>query len=50
MVGTIIGAMFTAFIIGALARFAVPGPDPMPAWLTVAIVGRFFGERRSVLT
>jgi uncharacterized membrane protein YeaQ/YmgE (transglycosylase-associated protein family) len=37
MVGTIIGAMFTAFIIGALARFAVPGPDPMPAWLTVAI-------------
>ena len=29
--------MFTAFIIGALARFAVPGPDPMPAWLTVAI-------------
>jgi uncharacterized membrane protein YeaQ/YmgE (transglycosylase-associated protein family) len=37
MVGTVIGAMFTAFIIGALARFAVPGPDPMPAWLTVAI-------------
>lgn len=37
MIGTVIGAMFTAFIIGALARFAVPGPDPMPAWLTVAI-------------
>src|SRR5437588_5532848 len=37
MVGTVIGAMFTAFIIGALARFAVPGPDPMPAWLTIAI-------------
>ncbi|HET9115684.1 MAG TPA: hypothetical protein VFN33_06280 [Gaiellaceae bacterium] len=37
MLGTVIGAMFTAFIIGALARFAVPGPDPMPAWLTVAI-------------
>jgi uncharacterized membrane protein YeaQ/YmgE (transglycosylase-associated protein family) len=29
--------LFTAFIIGALARFAVPGPDPMPAWLTIAI-------------
>ena len=22
---------------GALARFAVPGPDPMPMWLTIAI-------------
>jgi uncharacterized membrane protein YeaQ/YmgE (transglycosylase-associated protein family) len=37
MLGTVIGFMFTAFIIGALARFAVPGPDPMPAWLTVVI-------------
>jgi uncharacterized membrane protein YeaQ/YmgE (transglycosylase-associated protein family) len=37
MVGTVIGALFTAFIIGALARFAVPGPDPMPAWLTITI-------------
>jgi uncharacterized membrane protein YeaQ/YmgE (transglycosylase-associated protein family) len=37
MLGTVIGALFTAFIIGALARFAVPGPDPMPAWLTVTI-------------
>jgi uncharacterized membrane protein YeaQ/YmgE (transglycosylase-associated protein family) len=25
------------FIIGGLARLAVPGPDPMPFWLTVAI-------------
>jgi len=25
------------FIVGGLARFAVPGPDPMPFWLTVAI-------------
>jgi uncharacterized membrane protein YeaQ/YmgE (transglycosylase-associated protein family) len=24
------------FIIGGLARLAVPGPDPMPFWLTVA--------------
>ncbi len=37
MLGTVVAAMFTAFITGALARFAVPGPDPMPAWLTVAI-------------
>jgi uncharacterized membrane protein YeaQ/YmgE (transglycosylase-associated protein family) len=37
MLGTVIVAMVSAFITGALARFAVPGPDPMPAWLTVAI-------------
>lgn len=33
----IVVAMASAFVTGALARFAVPGPDPMPAWLTVAI-------------
>lgn len=37
MLGLIIVALFSSFITGALARFAVPGPDPMPAWLTVAI-------------
>jgi uncharacterized membrane protein YeaQ/YmgE (transglycosylase-associated protein family) len=37
MVGQIIGAMFLAFITGALARFALPGPDPMPPWLTIVI-------------
>jgi uncharacterized membrane protein YeaQ/YmgE (transglycosylase-associated protein family) len=35
--GTVIGILVSAFVTGALARFAVPGPDPMPAWLTVAI-------------
>jgi uncharacterized membrane protein YeaQ/YmgE (transglycosylase-associated protein family) len=32
-------------IIGALARLAVPGPDPMPIWATVAlgIAGAFVG-------
>ena len=25
------------FIVGGLARFAVPGPDPMPIWMTTAI-------------
>ena len=33
MLGTVIGVLVSAFITGALARFAVPGPDPMPAWL-----------------
>jgi uncharacterized membrane protein YeaQ/YmgE (transglycosylase-associated protein family) len=37
MVGAVIGAMFVAFVTGALARFALPGPDPMPPWLTIAI-------------
>jgi uncharacterized membrane protein YeaQ/YmgE (transglycosylase-associated protein family) len=37
--------VLTAFVTGALARFAVPGPDPMPAWLTVLIglVGTLVG-------
>jgi uncharacterized membrane protein YeaQ/YmgE (transglycosylase-associated protein family) len=35
--GAVIAIMISAFVTGALARLAVPGPDPMPAWLTVAI-------------
>jgi uncharacterized membrane protein YeaQ/YmgE (transglycosylase-associated protein family) len=33
------------FLLGALARLAVPGPDPMPFWLTAAIgiVGSILG-------
>ena len=37
MVGAVIAALFIAFITGALARFALPGPDPMPPWLTIVI-------------
>ena len=37
MLGAIIMVMFFGFITGGLARLAVPGPDPMPVWLTVAI-------------
>ena len=25
------------FIVGALARFALPGPDPMPIWATIGL-------------
>jgi uncharacterized membrane protein YeaQ/YmgE (transglycosylase-associated protein family) len=41
----VVGILVTAFITGALARFALPGPDPMPAWLTIAIglAGTFIG-------
>jgi uncharacterized membrane protein YeaQ/YmgE (transglycosylase-associated protein family) len=38
VLGTILAFLFSGFIIGALARWAVPGPDPMPIWLTT-----FFG-------
>jgi uncharacterized membrane protein YeaQ/YmgE (transglycosylase-associated protein family) len=27
----------SGFLTGALARLAIPGPDPMPIWLTIAI-------------
>jgi uncharacterized membrane protein YeaQ/YmgE (transglycosylase-associated protein family) len=37
VLGAVIGAVFIAFVTGALARFALPGPDPMPPWLTIAI-------------
>lgn len=37
MLAVILSSIVVAFIVGALARFAVPGPDPMPPWLTVAI-------------
>ncbi|HEY5057871.1 MAG TPA: SHOCT domain-containing protein [Gaiellaceae bacterium] len=36
-VGTVVGVLLSAFVTGALARLAVPGPDPMPIWLTIAI-------------
>jgi uncharacterized membrane protein YeaQ/YmgE (transglycosylase-associated protein family) len=37
MLGSVIVALLFAFATGALARFALPGPDPMPPWLTIAI-------------
>lgn len=35
--GFVLAILFSGFVTGALARFAVPGPDPMPGWLTLAI-------------
>jgi uncharacterized membrane protein YeaQ/YmgE (transglycosylase-associated protein family) len=37
LLGSILMIMLFGFITGSLARLAVPGPDPMPVWLTVAI-------------
>lgn len=36
MLGSVIVILIFGFITGSLARLAVPGPDPMPVWLTVA--------------
>jgi uncharacterized membrane protein YeaQ/YmgE (transglycosylase-associated protein family) len=45
MIVLIIGILVFGLVLGALARLAVPGPDPMPLWLTtvVGIVGSFIG-------
>jgi uncharacterized membrane protein YeaQ/YmgE (transglycosylase-associated protein family) len=36
-VAFILFILLWGLIIGGLARLAVPGPDPMPIWLTIAI-------------
>jgi uncharacterized membrane protein YeaQ/YmgE (transglycosylase-associated protein family) len=33
----VLSIMVFGFLTGGLARLAVPGPDPMPIWLTMAI-------------
>jgi uncharacterized membrane protein YeaQ/YmgE (transglycosylase-associated protein family) len=35
VLGSVIMIMLFGFITGSLARLAVPGPDPMPIWLTI---------------
>jgi uncharacterized membrane protein YeaQ/YmgE (transglycosylase-associated protein family) len=33
----ILFVLLWGLIIGGLARLAIPGPDPMPIWMTIAI-------------
>ncbi len=35
--GFVLAILVSGFITGGLARFAIPGPDPMPIWLTISI-------------
>ena len=35
--GFVLAILISAFVTGGLARLAIPGPDPMPVWLTLAI-------------
>ena len=37
MLGSILSVILSGFFIGALARLALPGPDPMPFWFTVLV-------------
>jgi uncharacterized membrane protein YeaQ/YmgE (transglycosylase-associated protein family) len=45
VVGALLGIVISALIVGALARFAVPGPDPLPIWQTIllGILGSLIG-------
>jgi uncharacterized membrane protein YeaQ/YmgE (transglycosylase-associated protein family) len=36
-VGLVISILISGLFTGALARLALPGPDPMPLWTTIAI-------------
>ena len=36
-VGFVAAILLSGLFTGALARLAIPGPDPMPVWLTIAI-------------
>ncbi|HSB38067.1 MAG TPA: SHOCT domain-containing protein [Gaiellaceae bacterium] len=45
MLGAIIQVLISGFVIGALARWAVPGPDPMsvPMTILLGVFGSFLG-------
>lgn len=45
MILSIIGWIIMGLIVGAIARFVVPGPDPMGIFATIAvgIAGAFLG-------
>lgn len=35
--GLILTILWIGLVVGGLARLAIPGPDPMPLWLTISI-------------
>jgi uncharacterized membrane protein YeaQ/YmgE (transglycosylase-associated protein family) len=45
MLGAILSLVVSGLIIGLLARFAVPGKDPLPLWQTIllGIAGSLLG-------
>ena len=51
--GFVIAILISGLVTGGLARLALPGPDPMPLWLTISIgltgsiVGAVVGDASS---
>ena len=45
LLGFLLLLVLAGLVIGALARLAVPGPDPMPIWATIGlgVGGSFLG-------
>jgi uncharacterized membrane protein YeaQ/YmgE (transglycosylase-associated protein family) len=43
--GELLSIVVTGLVVGALARLALPGPDPMPIWATIllGVAGAFLG-------
>jgi uncharacterized membrane protein YeaQ/YmgE (transglycosylase-associated protein family) len=43
--GEVLGYLLVGCIVGPLARFIVPGDDPMPIWMTIVLgaIGAFLG-------
>ena len=43
--GLVLTILWIGLVVGGLARLAIPGPDPMPLWLTISIglVGSIVG-------
>lgn len=41
----LLAVLLSGFVVGLLARLAVPGPDPMPIWKTLlfGVAGSFLG-------
>ena len=37
MIWFILLVIVSGFVVGGLARLAVPGPDPMPWWMTILL-------------
>jgi uncharacterized membrane protein YeaQ/YmgE (transglycosylase-associated protein family) len=44
-IAALVAVLVSGFVIGLLARLAVPGPDPMPIWKTLlfGVAGSFIG-------
>jgi uncharacterized membrane protein YeaQ/YmgE (transglycosylase-associated protein family) len=44
-IGEVLGFLLIGCVVGPIARFIVPGEDPMPIWMTIVLgaIGAFLG-------